>query len=102
MLQNLNILVAEVDMGSLVKQDEPNYALLSQVTHTIRAFLDSVSFVGRHGSSQLTGGARWTQGAELLSPHIDLANLDFEIEFWQNLAGYSSFLEEDPAGFVSR
>lgn len=100
-LQSLNVFVAEVEMGTIVKENEPNYALLSQVTQTIKAFLVSPSQY-QHGQvaerAETEGAlvappARWNQAADLGSPYMGSLNFDFEIGFWQDLEDYSSHLD---------
>ena len=97
-LQSLNVFVAEVEMGTIVKENEPNYALLSQVTQTIKAFLVSPSQHSQAGERTETEGAlaappRWNQAADVGSPYMGSLNFDFEIGFWQDLEDYSSQLD---------
>ncbi|EPE02816.1 zn 2cys6 transcription factor [Ophiostoma piceae UAMH 11346] len=97
-LQSLNVFVAEVEMGTIVKENEPNYALLSQVTQTIKAFLVSPSQYGQSGERTETEGAlaapsRWNQATDIGSPYMGSLNFDFEIGFWQDLEDYSSHLD---------
>lgn len=95
-LQHLTILAAELHAGSIVRQKEPNYELMSKAMQTIQSFLDSVSlqcvqpvaapeFVpGEQPQQQQVGGGGggWSGFLSGQSP------LDFEIGFWESLAGH--------------
>ena len=84
--QDLSILVAEIQMGSIVRLGEPNYPLLSKATQTIQIFLESV-----HSHEQL-------HSSETVIPQQDAYNVEdwfhrlspdpwnLEIGFWENLA----------------
>lgn len=87
-LQDLSVFVAEVQIGTIVRPGDPNYALLSKATRTIQRFLDSthsdpvpVESVGQ--------GDEW---AALLSQDL----WDFEAGFWQSLADHPSLLAIEP------
>ncbi|KAE8164039.1 hypothetical protein BDV40DRAFT_311126 [Aspergillus tamarii] len=78
--QDLSILVGEVECGTLVYIDSPNYALLSQATQTIKCLLDRMitPFNASHSMTILNDGSwgLWD----------DSSFQDFEINFWHNLA----------------
>lgn len=92
-VQQLSVLVAEIDMGTIVKDEEPLYPLFSQVSRTIKSFLNGIHFGTKHQTSNTQPRPR-TQGGEPCSPYIDLNTLDFEIGFWQNLEDYSYYLDD--------
>ena len=86
------MLVAEVETGMLVDCDDPNYALLTGATQTIKSLLNHImssNFV-RHPTTQLAPDPL------SLSPSLQLENdwnewerhnlQDFEADFWLNLA----------------
>jgi hypothetical protein len=97
--QDLSILVGEVESGTLVYVDSPNYALLSQATQTIKSLLDRMIFpshishsmaatsgnpsVGLAGSGNITALNDGSWGL-----WDDSSLQDFEINFWHNLADH--------------
>ncbi|KAF7714941.1 Fungal Zn(2)-Cys(6) binuclear cluster domain-containing protein [Penicillium ucsense] len=90
-LRDLSVFVAEVQIGTLVKIGDPNYALLSKATHTIQKFLDSFNSDASH--PQYSGNDDPNEDwAALLSQDL----WDFEAGFWQNLADHPSLLVLDP------
>ncbi|KAE8148251.1 hypothetical protein BDV25DRAFT_141966 [Aspergillus avenaceus] len=78
--RDLSILVGEVECGTLVYVDSPNYALLSQATQTIKSLLDRMvlPFSASHNMPILNDGGwgLWD----------DSSFQDFEINFWHTLA----------------
>lgn len=91
MLRDLSVFVAEVQIGTIVKTGDPNYALLSKATQTIQRFLDSFSSdAGQpHEAGSDDANEDW---AALLSQDL----WDFEAGFWQSLADHPSLLVLDP------
>ncbi|CAI7677319.1 hypothetical protein N7533_006715 [Penicillium manginii] len=92
-LRDLSVFVAEVQIGTIVRSGDPNYALLSRATQTIQRFLDSF-----HSDSAPPpppeaghddGNEDW---AALLSQDL----WDYEAGFWQSLADHPSLLAIDP------
>lgn len=88
-LRDLTILAAEVEQGTIVKLEDPNYALLAQAARIIQRFLDLI-----HSEDQ---GLRAATETSLSNPADDdcawMASLgpeawDSEITFWQSLAEY--------------
>ncbi|KAI9926297.1 hypothetical protein MW887_004061 [Aspergillus wentii] len=76
-LQDLTVFVAEVEVGTIIRPGDPNYALLSKATQTIQKFLDSVhSEMAPHA-----GSADWTAV-------LGQDAWDFEFAFWENLADH--------------
>ena len=51
---NLGIFVAQVQVGSIVRRGDPNYALISKATQTIERFLDSIQREGIQSPTQLS------------------------------------------------
>lgn len=91
MLRDLSVFVAEVQIGTIVKTGNPNYALLSKATQTIQRFLDS--FNSDAGQFQEVGSSDANEDwAALLSQDL----WDFEAGFWQSLADHPSLLVLDP------
>lgn len=90
-LRDLSVFVAEVQIGTLVKVGDPNYALLSKATHTIQRFLDSFTSDASHPQYSGTDDTN-EDWAALLSQDL----WDFEAGFWQNLADHPSLLVLDP------
>lgn len=92
-LQDLTVLAAEVERGTVVRPEEPNYALLSKATQTIQRFLDvihSEEMIERAVLEQAPSqddGQRMTQ--------LDHDSWDFDIGFWQGLVDHSFLFNSD-------
>ncbi|XHG07179.1 hypothetical protein AWENTII_010339 [Aspergillus wentii] len=92
--QDLSILVGEIERGTLVYIDSPNYALLARATQTIKSLLDRMMFPP-HNMTTASGHqpalveseqmAPWDDGTWGLCDHY---LQDFEINFWHNLASH--------------
>ena len=78
-IQDLNVFVAEVEIGTIIRPEDPNYALLSKATQTIQRFLDSVH-------SKITPQPRNEDWTALLNQDL----WDSEFAFWDNMAGHPS------------
>ena len=93
-LMNLGIFVAQVQVGSMVRRGDPNYALISKATQTIERFLDSVHRDGAHipapPPSHPVENGEWDT---FFSQDL----CDFETVFWDNLADHPSLLASDHA-----
>lgn len=91
---NLGIFVAQVQVGSIVRRGDPNYALISKATQTIERFLDSIHREGIQSPTQLPShlgeNGDW---AAFFSQDL----CDFETDFWENLAYHPSLLASDPS-----
>ncbi|TVY32717.1 hypothetical protein LSUB1_G007604 [Lachnellula subtilissima] len=87
-LQDLTILAAEVERGTVVRREEPNYALLFKATQAIQRFLDRIlSEESTHVVAQ--------QEIPFQSDNNWLAQLDheprdFDFDFWEGLVDNSS------------
>ncbi|OJJ94663.1 hypothetical protein ASPACDRAFT_1908912 [Aspergillus aculeatus ATCC 16872] len=99
--QELSILVGEIERGTLVYIDSPNYALLSRATQTIKSILDrSMSFQPLQPGTATVSGEQlnmitapeqpeaFDDGSWGLWDHMNLQ--EFEINFWHQLAGHPS------------
>lgn len=91
-----------MQIGTIVKPGDPNYALLDKATSTIQRFLDSFhSDAGQiHSDGDPAQGQGQGQGqheesddwAALLSQDL----WDYEAGFWQCLADHPSLMAVDP------
>ncbi|KAG0155289.1 Fungal transcriptional regulatory protein, N-terminal [Penicillium digitatum] len=91
---NLGIFVAQVQVGSIVRRGDPNYALISKATQTIERFLDSIHREGMQSPTQLTSHPGETgDWAAFFTQDL----CDFETDFWENLAYHPSLLASDPS-----
>lgn len=107
-LRDLNVLVAEVQVGTIVRPGDPNYALLSKATQTIQRFLDSVhADPGLHIRHEITAhidnhddtgaaGVSGVGGSEDWAALLSQDLWDFEAGFWQSLADHPSLSALDP------
>ncbi|RFN46915.1 taurine catabolism dioxygenase taud/tfda [Fusarium flagelliforme] len=99
--QDLSILVAEIERGTLVYVDSPNYALLARATQIIKSLLDRVISSSFKTGTIVEPQQQTAENAEQWSALND-TNLglwdnsglqDFETNFWLNLADHP-FLAE--------
>lgn len=92
-LEDLTVLAAEVERGTVVRREEPNYALLSKATQTIQRFLDCIR------SEERTDMAGQEQVPFQRDDHWlarwDHDPRDFDIDFWQGLVDHSSLFNLD-------
>ncbi|WAO87256.1 Hypothetical protein NCS54_00456100 [Fusarium falciforme] len=91
-LQDLAVLVAEVERGTVVKAEDPNYAILSKATQTIQRFLDfihseqAIEAAPPQLSEQLHPDAPWGQQLG--------QDLESEFSFWQGIADHPSLYSQ--------
>lgn len=94
--QDLSILVGEVERGTMVYIDSPNYALLVRATQTIKSLLDRM-ISPSHKIAAATGNQPVTiANSEQVADSEDTTwglwdnngFQDFEINFWHHLAGH--------------
>lgn len=91
-LLNLGIFVAQVQIGSIVRRGDPNYALISKATQTIERFLDSVHREGvQNPTQELSHPGENGDWAAFFSQDL----CDFETDFWENLADHPSLLASE-------
>lgn len=84
--QDLSILVAEVQRGSIVRLGEPNYSILFKATQTIQRFLEFINL--QEEVPSLNAPIEQQQPCNIEEWFLDL-NPDpwnLEIGFWDNLA----------------
>lgn len=89
-IRDLGIVVTQVELGTVVQPMEPNYALLSRATDTIKKFLIRFHSQDRQAGPQgqnipqtMPEGSFWD-----LQSHLE--PWDFEINFWDSLAEHPS------------
>ncbi|KAM0424941.1 hypothetical protein ACHAPT_009742 [Fusarium lateritium] len=87
-LQDLAVLAAEVERGTVVKAEDPNYAILSKAAQTIQRFLDIInSEQGIEAIPQLSEPeASWGQQLG--------QDLESEFSFWQGIADHPSLYSQ--------
>lgn len=100
-VQDLGVLVANVEAGVLVHRDEPNYALLEAATATIKIVLNrlmSGGFATSHRAPHEASNdcTHATAVDPWLPWQMESDPLDFEVDFWMNLAEHPAF-SCDPA-----
>ncbi|EWY84339.1 hypothetical protein FOYG_14091 [Fusarium oxysporum NRRL 32931] len=89
-VQNLTTLVAEVERGTLINSQHPNYSLLTSATRTIDNLLrrligsSTAAFSIHHQPSPSMVGP--VDGPEQGDWNMRNSFLDFEIDFWLNLS----------------
>lgn len=90
-LRDLAVLSAEVEQGTIVKPEDPNYAVLAQAAQTIQRFLDLI-----HNEDQrLRASTEVSVPNQAEDDYTWAASLgseiwDSEISFWQSLAEHPS------------
>ncbi|KAF4411569.1 hypothetical protein CFRS1_v006450 [Colletotrichum fructicola] len=106
--QNLAILVAEVESGTLVAPEDANYALLASATQTITSVLQSL-LPGRGEQQQqerrhqnceasprdLEPQSLTEELHEPWSPWRHSGYQDFELDFWNTLAEHPSLVGDE-------
>lgn len=90
------MLVVEVERGSLVYDQDANYALLAGATRTIKNILDTL-FNARPSAHEMTTEAALQQQLEIPSieswdPWTSNNIQDFEANFWLTLAEHPSLM----------
>ncbi|KAH7129254.1 putative Zn(II)2Cys6 transcription factor [Dactylonectria macrodidyma] len=91
-IRDLSVLIAEIETGTLVQLDDPNYKLLNGASQAIKSLLDRL-LSGRlpsappcQPSDQASSSILNAQGHDIWSPWETMCLRDFETEFWLNLA----------------
>jgi hypothetical protein len=92
-LEDLTVLAAEVERGTVVRREEPNYALLSKATQTIQRFLDYIHSEERTNVA-VQRQVPFQSDNEWLA-QWDHDPRDFDIDFWEGLADNSSLFNLD-------
>ncbi|PYH71887.1 Zn(II)2Cys6 transcription factor [Aspergillus vadensis CBS 113365] len=97
--QELSILAAEIERGTLVYIDSPNYALLARATQTIKAILDRMMMPSSDNTMVASDNRIEHPTASVQRETLDdgswwlwdNTNLqEFELSFWHHLAGHPS------------
>lgn len=86
MLQDLSTLVAEISIGAWIQAGEPNFALFTRATQTIRSLLDSLTAWKPHTELCSSYQNETTDLTEDWNAFIDSQPWEFEMDFWANLA----------------
>ncbi|KAJ5634219.1 hypothetical protein N7528_002061 [Penicillium herquei] len=94
-LRDLSVFVAEVQIGTIVRPGDPNYALLSKATQTIQRFLDSFHSDAVPGSG-LEPQGHHEEGSDDWAALLSQDLWDYEAGFWQSLADHPALLAVDP------
>lgn len=88
-MQDLNVLVAHVEAGVLICSDEPNYALLQAATMTIKSVVQRLTLgslsINLQSETQTNLWMPWAGHNEAL---------DFELDFWTNLADHPALYDD--------
>lgn len=96
-VRDLGIIVTEVDLGTIVRPTEPNYALLSRATSTIKKFLQRIHTRDKQVTPAASGsnppGNPELGGMDPSALWPQLEPWDFEIDFWNNLAEHPSMFD---------
>jgi len=112
-IQDLSVLVAKVDTGALITVENPNYALLTEATRTVKTLLDrlSISVVTTQNNAAGTAEREVIVNPESLppppSPSLSLPRTmqdewmpwlqqntwDFELDFWNDLAEHAILMD---------
>lgn len=86
---DLMIVVKSVDLGTVVHPTEPGYALLARATDTIQSVITRVQ--GRtRGGTPTTAPSDTGQLPLHFTTQSQLEPWNFEVSFWEDLAGYSA------------
>ncbi|KAF2210472.1 hypothetical protein CERZMDRAFT_45575 [Cercospora zeae-maydis SCOH1-5] len=91
-IQDMSVLVAHMEAGVLIRPDQPNYALLQRATATIKSVLNRLS-LGMLNTQHDTP-AEQALGETMRFPVFGNDNLDFELDFWTNLAEHPALFQD--------
>lgn len=92
-LQDLTVLVAEVERGTIVRTEEPNYALLSEATQTIQRFLKFIHSGDR--VDVIFQEQPQAQNDEGWLAQLDQDPWNFDVGFWQGLVDQTSIFTSE-------
>ncbi|CEI63399.1 unnamed protein product [Fusarium venenatum] len=88
-IQDLNILVAKLKVGAIVRAGEANFALFSRATRTMQSLLntlaDGTSFRTQQTQTQDSDNRNLASDLNLFA---NLEPWDFEVDFWASLADH--------------
>lgn len=95
-IQDLCVLAAEIERGTLVKTDDPNFAPLSKAARIIQRLLDHILSGTEVFSTQGPGPQQDNAQLQDVIPWYPLQDQelwDLETGFWQELAGQPSLFD---------
>ncbi|KAH6887073.1 hypothetical protein B0T10DRAFT_530370 [Thelonectria olida] len=92
MVQDLSALVAEISIGAWIQEGEPNYALFTRATTTIRCLLDSLITWKPPQGSESSQSIERVNHIEEWDPYIHLQSWEFEMGFWASLAEHPTLI----------
>lgn len=84
-------MVAEIQMGTVVRQEEPNYALLSTAAQSIRGFLESTGHSEATQHAPLVTEATADYAPAEFAFHLSPDPWNLEMGFWQELTEHPCF-----------
>lgn len=84
-------MVAEIHMGTVVRPEEPNYALLSAAAQTIGGFLDSATSSSTRQQVISATECNTDQHAAEFAFNMSPDPWNLEMGFWQELAEHPCF-----------
>lgn len=91
----MNVLVAHMEAGVLIRPDQPNYALLQHATATIKSVLNRHSLGllnSQHELSTLAPSEQVSIAEQW--PTFGIDNIDFPPDFWANLAEHPALFQD--------
>ncbi|CAK1362746.1 hypothetical protein CB0940_05070 [Cercospora beticola] len=94
-IQDMNVLVAHMEAGVLIRPDQPNYALLQHATATIKSVLNRHSLgllSSQHEMSTLAPNEQVSIVEQW--PTFGIDNFDFPPDFWANLAEHPALFQD--------
>ncbi|KAF9772549.1 hypothetical protein IL306_009741 [Fusarium sp. DS 682] len=95
-IRDLGIIVTVVDLGTIVRPMEPNYALLSRAVGTIKKFLARFNTQDQqNGLIQDPDVPQTISEGGFWGLQCQLEPWDFEMNFWDNLAEHPSMFSPD-------
>ncbi|KAH9815341.1 taurine catabolism dioxygenase taud/tfda [Teratosphaeria destructans] len=96
LIQDLSVLVAQIESGSLVLVEDPNHALLAGAAQTIQSVLARVLpgnlRSSRHAQSTYAELGQSESSLNWQPWYDDSGSLDFDPDFWSNLAVHPALL----------
>ncbi|RSL56410.1 hypothetical protein CEP54_008837 [Fusarium duplospermum] len=92
-LQDLAVLVAEVERGTVVKAEDPNYAILSKATQIIQRFLDFINSEQSMETVPQLPEQQLQQPDAPWGPQLG-QDLESEFSFWQGIADHPSLYSQ--------
>lgn len=95
-VQDLSALVAEITLGAWIQPGEPNFALFSRATQTIRSLLDSLTAWKAQSVQHQPDSSYANEMASMTedwNAFIDSHPWEFEMDFWASLAEHPTLLD---------